>query len=340
MDDALEEFVRLSKSTLKLEPEPSNRYDLISMTCEIKSAYLSAEGQMDPLLQELEGIIGVYDQLILSTQPAKNAYWAQNIWRNPQLLHIESINDAAKKLKALQRNWCLYSFILHRRAKLIEEKLNSRKPKLLTFPASLSGDPLGSWCLLDENTILASADCTSPFPNGKPSFIEDKSGPPNRAYLKLYEALTLAEKTPKISEFCIDIGGSPGGWAWVIQKCGAEVLSIDRSPLDEKISKLKGVSFKKQDAFSLLPEEFEKERRSVDWFFSDVICYPEKLYDWLLVWINSGICKNFICTIKLKSESRQDIIKKFSAIPNSKVVHLFYNKNELTYFNLGHTQKK
>ena len=190
------------------------------------------------------------------------------------------------------------------------------------------------------NTILASADCTSPFPNGKPSFIKDKSGPPNRAYLKLYEALTLAEKTPKISEFCIDIGGSPGGWAWVIQKCGAEVLSIDRSPLDEKISKLKGVSFKKQDAFSLLPEEFEKEGRSVDWFFSDVICYPEKLYNWLLVWINSGICKNFICTIKLKSESRQDIIKKFSAIPNSKVVHLFYNKNELTYFNLGHTQKK
>ena len=215
-----------------------------------------------------------------------------------------------------------------------------RKPKLLTFPASLSGDPLGSWCLLDENTILASADCTSPFPNGKPSFIEDKNGPPNRAYLKLYEALTLAKKTPKTREFCIDIGGSPGGWAWVIQKCGAEVLSIDRSPLDEKISKLKGVSFKKRDAFSLLPEEFEKEGRSVDWFFSDVICYPEKLYDWLLVWINSGICKNFICTIKLKSESKQDIIKKFSAIPNSKVVHLFHNKNELTYFNLDHTQEK
>ena len=310
------------------------------MTAEIQSAYLAPEGLSEHLLKEIEGVIAVQDRLILSSQPFINAYWAQNIWKNPKIIPFDSINDAAKKLESNLRNWCLYSFILHRRAKLIEEKLSPRKPKLLTFPTSLSGNPLGSWCLLDENTILASADCTSPFPNGKPSFIEDKNGPPNRAYLKLYEALTLAEKTPKTREFCIDIGGSPGGWAWVIQKCGAEVLSIDRSPLDEKISKLKGVSFKKRDAFSLLPEEFEKEGRSVDWFFSDVICYPEKLYDWLLVWINSGICKNFICTIKLKSESGQDIIKKFSAIPNSKVVHLFHNKNELTYFNLDHTQEK
>ena len=255
------------------------------MTAEIKSAYLAPEGLNELLLKEIEGVIAVQDRLILSSQPFINACWAQNIWKNPKVIPIDSINDAAKKLESNQRNWCLYSFTLHRRAKLIAEKLNSKKPKLLTFPTSLSGDPLGSWCLLDENTILASADCTSPFPNGIPSFIEDKSGPPNRAYLKLYEALTLAEKTPQTREFCIDIGGSPGGWAWVIQKCGAEVLSIDRSPLDEKISKLKGVSFKKRDAFSLLPEEFEKEGRTVDWFFSDVICYPEKLYDWLLVHI-------------------------------------------------------
>ena len=80
------------------------------MTCEIKSAYLAAEGLMDPLLNELEGVTSVHDQLILSTQPAKNAFWAQNVWRNPQFLNIKSINDAANQLKALQRNWCLYSY--------------------------------------------------------------------------------------------------------------------------------------------------------------------------------------------------------------------------------------
>ena len=299
------------------------------MTCEIKSAYLSAEGQMDPLLQELEGIIGVYDQLILSTQPAKNAYWAQNIWRNPQLLHIESINDAAKKLKALQHNWCLYSYTLHRRAKLILEKLPPINSKPIYFPSSKSGSPLGSFTLLDENTLLASADCSSSFPNGEVYFIEDKSGPPNRAYLKLYEALTLIGTTPKLGDFCVDFGGSPGGWTWVINNLNAEVLSIDRSPLSPSVANLAGVSFQKRDVFTLLPEEFEGLR--IDWLFSDVICYPEKLYDWILKWVESDICKNLICTIKFKGEPDLSIADKFAAIPGSQVRHLFHNKNELTW---------
>ena len=306
------------------------------MTPEIQSAYLVPEGLSEPLLKEVGGVIAIHDRLVLSSQSFVNAHWAQNIWKNPIILSIDSINNAAKKLKAIQRNWCLYSFTLHRRAKLIEEKLNSKKLKPLAFAASLSEDPLGSWCLLDENTILASTECSSPFPNGEPSFIEDKVGPPNRAYLKIYEALTLAGEIPKSGEFCIDIGGSPGGWAWVIQKCGAEVLSIDRSALDDSVANLKGVSFQKRDAFTVLPAEFKKEGKSVDWLFSDVICYPEKLYDWLSVWIDSGICKNFICTLKFKGEPEMDIIKKFSAIPRSKVLHLFHNKNELTFFRLGH----
>ena len=305
------------------------------MTVEIKSVYLASEGLSEPLLKEVDGVISVHDRLILSSQPFVNAHWAQNIWKNPVTLSVDSINDAAKKLKSIQRNWCLYSFALHRRAQLIQEKLNSSKPQPILFSTPLPSQGTGSWCLLDENTLLASADCSSPFPNGEPSFIEDKNGPPNRAYLKLYESLTLAGKTPVEGEFCIDIGGSPGGWAWVIQKCGAEVLSIDRSPLDEKISNLKGVSFEKRDAFSLLPEEFIEKGQPVDWLLSDVICYPEKLYDWLSIWIDSGICKNFICTIKLKGEPETAIIKKFAAIPDSKVIHLFHNKNELTFFKLG-----
>ena len=204
----------------------------------------------------------------------------------------------------------------------------------MKFPSTIRMKGSGSWCLLDENTLLASSDCSSPFPNGEPAFIENKKDPPNRAYPKLYEALTLAGKTPKAGEFCIDIGGSPGGWAWVIQKCGAEVLSIDRSPLDKNIANLKNVEFEKRDAFSLLPEVFKKEGRKVDWLFSDLICYPEKLYDWLLMWIDSGICKNFICTLKFKGKPESSIIKKFAAIPNSKVMHLFHNKNELTFIKL------
>ncbi|MBT5549482.1 MAG: hypothetical protein HOJ79_03285 [Nitrospina sp.] len=301
----------------------------------IQSAYLAPEGLTEPLLEELEGVIAVHDRLILSSQPAKQAHWAQNIWRNPQVFNIDSINDAAKKLKAIQRSWCLYSYQLHRRAKLIEEKLNTRQIKPQVFPSPLPQTPPGSFTLMDENTLLASAECSSPFPNGEAQFVEDKKGPPNRAYLKLYEALTLAGSQPQAGEFCIDVGGSPGGWAWVIHQCGAEVLSIDRSPLDPSISNLNGVSFEKRDAFSLLPENFEREGQTVDWLFSDLICYPEKLYEWILKWVASGICKNIICTVKFKGKLDLSIIHKFTAIPDSRILHLFHNKNELTWLKLG-----
>ena len=45
--------------------------------------------------------------------------------------------------------------------------------------------------LLDANTLLAATRCTSAFPNGEVAFVEDSETPPNRAYLKLWEALTL-----------------------------------------------------------------------------------------------------------------------------------------------------
>jgi hypothetical protein len=37
---------------------------------------------------------------------------ATNIWRNPGYIPIVSIGDAAKKLRAIQRNWTLYSFAM------------------------------------------------------------------------------------------------------------------------------------------------------------------------------------------------------------------------------------
>lgn len=301
------------------------------MAPKIQTAYLAAEGLAEPLLNELDEFISVHDRLVLSGQPSREVCWALNIWHNPQTLHFESINDAAQKLKSIQRNWCLYSFQLHRRAKLIEEKLNTSQVKPLSFPSSLPTSPPGAFTLLDKNTLLASAECSSPFPNGNPNFVENKNGPPNRAYLKLYEGITLSGKKPQPGEFCIDVGGSPGGWTWVIQQCGAKVLSIDRSFLDPSVVKLPGVSFEKRDAFSLLPENFNH----VDWLFSDVICYPEKLYEWILKWVDSGVCKNFVCTIKFKGKPDPSIIHKFAAIPSSRVQHLFHNKNELTWIKVS-----
>ncbi len=305
------------------------------MKAKIKSAYLAPEGFQDQLEKELEGVLSCHGRLILmDRQLIKQPFWAQNSWRNPLVIPIQSISDAAKKLKALQRNWSLYSFQLHRRGQLIQEQLPHVSAKPLNFPAPLPQSPLGSWTLLDRNTLLAASDCSSLFPNGEMHFAEDKKNPPNRAYLKLWEALTIVREHPRPGQFCIDAGGSPGGWTWVLAKLGAEVLSIDRSPLDERVSEMPGVHFQKRDAFSLRPEELRESGKKTDWLFSDLVCYPEKLFDWVMMWVESGACDNFICTLKFQGDGDYHMAQKFADIPNSRVLHLFHNKHELTWIKL------
>ena len=293
----------------------------------VVTGYLSAEGHVDRLVSELKGVVAVHDRLVFTSCPIQKVYWAQNIWLNPVVLNIASITDAARQLKAIQGSWALFPTGLHRRALLIAEKLPRVPAPELVFPASPPRSPLGSWTLLDTNVLVASSQCTSTLPNGEVLFREDKVGPPSRAYLKLWEAWTVMGERPQADEFCIDAGGSPGGWCWAIQKLGAHVLSVDRSPLDKKIACLPGVEFQKGSAFSLQPEDFDQ----VDWLFSDVICYPEKLYDWARRWVDSGVCRKMICTIKFQGEYDSKIVKKFAGIPNSRVVHLYNNKNELTW---------
>ena len=115
------------------------------------------------------------------------------------------------KLRAVQRNWALYSSAHHRRAALIADKLPKVSAKPLIFSAPAPAAPLGSWTLIAPDRMLAAAACSSPFPNGEVPFIEDRTAP-SRAYLKLWELLTLLGERPQPSELCIDLGASPGGW--------------------------------------------------------------------------------------------------------------------------------
>ncbi len=213
---------------------------------------------------------------------------------------------------------------------MIQEKLPflSLKPK--RFPWLLPESPVGSWTLLDAHTIIASPHCSSPFPGGVLTFEEDNINPPSRAYLKLQEALVRARKWPLPGEKCLDAGACPGGWTWVLANLGAEIRAVDRSPLDERLMNNPRVSFIKHDAFTIKPEEIGP----IDWFFSDVICYPEKLYQWIEKWLASGLCKNFVCTIKMQGKPDFETTRRFADIPGSSVVHLCYNKHELTWMHI------
>ncbi|HUL08711.1 MAG TPA: SAM-dependent methyltransferase, partial [Candidatus Acidoferrum sp.] len=223
------------------------------MTTPGRTGFLAAEGYEQQLREELgeDRVVAAHGRLLLVEGEAPPAAWAANVWHDPQTIAVASIADAAKKLRALQRNWALYACRLHRRARLIQEQLPHVSAKPLVFPQPAPTAPLGSWTLLDEATLLAAPHCSSPFPNGEAQFVEDKTAPPNRAYLKLWEALTVLGRHPGPGERCLDLGSSPGGWTWVLQSLGARVVSVDKAPLAPEIAALAGVEFRQASAFAL-----------------------------------------------------------------------------------------
>lgn len=292
------------------------------------AAYLAPEGFVDDLVTELGDVLEVHDRLVIAKGPPKKAVWAENTWLNPRWIEIGSIGDAAKKLKALQRNWVNYAFDYHRRSGLIIEKLPHVSGKPLKFGEPLITAPLGSWTLVTENRILASPSCSEPVPNGAYKFEEDKGEPPNRAYLKLWEALTRCGKKPKSGETCVDFGSAPGGWTWVLHTLGANVISVDKAPLAPNIAKLPRVKYIEQSAFGISPADIGP----VDWLFSDIICYPERLMRLITEWRSAGLARNFVTTIKFQGDTDFKAIQSFLDITGSYAIHLHNNKHEITWF--------
>ena len=297
----------------------------------ICTAYLAADGYVDELAQELGPVEHRHGRLLITAGPPRPAAWAANVWLDPQEIKIASIADAATQLRAMQRNWALYAVKLHRRAALIQQQLPKVSAKPLVFGMPPPAVPLGSWTLLDPETILAARRCTSAFPNGEVHFIEDHSGPPSRAYLKLWEALTLIGRHPEPGERCLDLGSSPGGWSWALQRIGALVVSVDKAPLAPAIARLPGIEHRLDSAFALDPRAIGP----VDWLFSDVVCYPARLLALIERWLAAGTCRNFVCTIKFQGETDHAAVRRFAGIPGARLRHLFHNKHELTWIKIG-----
>jgi 23S rRNA (cytidine2498-2'-O)-methyltransferase len=295
------------------------------------TGYLAAQGFDAELRVELQDVVAAHGRLMLVNGPPQLAAWAANIWHDPVRLEIGSIAEGAKALRAMQRNWAPYSFHLHRRTSLIQAKLPYVSAKPLVFPAPAPTAPLGSWTLLDEHTILASPHCSSHFPNGEAAFVENKQAPPNRAYLKLWEALTIIGQRPDQGSLCLDLGASPGGWSWVLHSLGARVISIDKAPLAPSVASLPGIEYRPVSAFALEPEEVGP----VDWLFCDVACYPTRLLKLVERWLASGRARNFVCTLKFQGETDHATARKFAAKPGSRLIHLHHNKHELTWIRLA-----
>ena len=291
------------------------------------TAYLAHLDFKDQLVQELKNVKACYDRLFLCEGPYQHAIWAQNTWFNPEFLEISSIGDAAKKLKAKQRNWAPYPYEHRSRLNLISEALPHVSAKRITYGAPSPTQPMGGFTLVEPNLLLAATHTSSPWPHGSMEFVEDKTNPPSRAYLKLWDLFTRLPVHPRGNDICLDLGASPGGWTWVLAQLGARVIAVDRSPLQEDLMEHPLVTFKKGDAFKFNP----KDNPEIDWVFSDLICYPEKLYEFLLPWLADSKPRNFVLTIKFQGENPYAILNQFQSITGSQILHLYHNKHEVTW---------
>ena len=295
------------------------------------TVYQAPPGLLPELVRELgDTVTAVRAPLVLADGPPRPAAFAANVWLEPVYLDAPSIGAAAKALRDIQRNWHPVPTGHHRRLALIDEKLPKVSAKPLAYGAPLPEAPLGAFTLWDERRLLASPRLREPVPDGVYRFEEDRVGPPSRAYLKLWELFTRLGTCPAPGELCLDMGGSPGGWAWVLAGCGARVYCIDKAPLAAGLAGHPLIETCQGSAFGLDP----RHAGAVDWLFSDVICYPDRLYDWLARWLELGQCRRFVLTVKLQGETDFALLDRFRAIPGAGLVHLSHNKHELTFTRL------
>ena len=138
----------------------------------MKIAFLSFPEQSELLLSELK------NRFLIETKPTarygdliyyadlpeaahgeklSTAYWARTIMLNPFFLSFNTIGEAAKHLKDIQRNWAPYQYTCFRRAQLIQEKLPYINLKDRNFPVKIPQSPIGLYTLIDEHNLIASA---------------------------------------------------------------------------------------------------------------------------------------------------------------------------------------
>lgn len=262
--------------------------------------------------------------------------WAQNVWEEARFARSASIGEGARVLKGLARLWTFHESACavgcRRRAALIEERLRPVSRRPLEFGAPAPAAPLGAWTLWERDTLLLAPRTASPFADGEAHFAENRTGPPSRAYLKLWEAFTLLGKHPLPGQRCLDLGASPGGWSWVLAGLGAEVASVDKAPLEDTLLRLPNVRSLSASAFSLDPRRLPFGWKEADWLFSDVICYPARLLGLVRRFIAADAAAHILCTLKFQGETDYDAADAFAAIPGARLTHLSANRHELTFF--------
>lgn len=285
---------------------------------------------VNELLLLQKEIVFKNDKFIITENLNQKPIWAQEWLPNCKLVSFDNKFAAVKILKSFKNLGAYIETDIN--AKLgsaIKQELRELKKKRISFEVpSKFNFKYFVWGLYDENNLFVCETPASRFPLGWHEFEEDKNTPPNRAYLKLWEVLCLDYIKLNPNDVAIDVGSSPGGWSWALSHYVKKVYSIDKAPLDKKIiNSCPNIIYKSDDAFALNPKDYA----DCTWLFSDIICTPTKLLGLVQSWLTGSDVKNYVCTIKFKGDCDFDILKEFKKIPNSTIIHLYQNKNEVTW---------
>jgi 23S rRNA (cytidine2498-2'-O)-methyltransferase len=168
----------------------------------------------------------------------------------------------------------------------------------------------------------------SPFPGGIVRVPDDPTAP-SRAYRKLLEAERHLGRAIAAGQTCLDLGSSPGGWAYLALRRGARVIAVDRSALRADLMRHPALQFVRGDAFRYAPPE------PVDWLLSDLIAFPPRIIELLSRWLGSGWCRQFIATVKFRGRDDYPLLEQIKRLLHEQGVEFIIrrmgtNKNEVT----------
>lgn len=255
----------------------------------------------------------------------KTIIWAQDHWRDcHSALPTKELQQTLKSL-----NIFAYHYKTEKN-KPIESLLGRLKhipEKRIKFPVTKKFNFKYYIWTTFEDIVIYSLAPEKKYPAGWHEFDEDKAFPPNRAYLKLWEVFSIEDLKISQDDCALEIGAAPGGWSWVLSQYFKKVYTFDRADLDPKIKKIKNIYHTKGDAFKINPSDY----KDVTWFFSDLICTADKIVETIQFWLNESRVKNYVVTVKFQGETPFEVIDKLLKIPDSKIVHLYHNKNEVTF---------
>jgi 23S rRNA (cytidine2498-2'-O)-methyltransferase len=170
--------------------------------------------------------------------------------------------------------------------------------------------------------------CVSPFPCGIVEVPPDRHAP-SRAFAKLLEVEIRLSRRIETGATCVDLGSSPGSWAYVALRRGAKVVAVDRSPPRSDLMKDPSLEFVRGDAFRFVP------LAPVDWLLCDVIAFPDRVFELLKRWLTERWCRQFCVTIKFRGTAdyaKLEPIKNWLAASSAEFLirRLTSNKNEVT----------